>query len=134
MLAILSVVVYLLVSNFSGVFMTVDRDVLESDLRSAKTQVTGYYINKGALPVTVDEVREALGFEVSLVGEKNGVLKFSSVNKKDAWGNNYFVYVYAGDATNFAYFSMVSMGPDGEISGNIEDIGDDIVYIYYPTK
>lgn len=133
-LAILSVLLYALVSNFGGVFKKVDRDVVESDLRSAKTQITGYYINKGALPVTVEDVREALGFEVSLDGEMNGVLKYKSVNKTDVWGNNYVVYVYAGDATNFAYFSMVSKGPDGELSGNIEDIGDDIMYLFYPTK
>lgn len=112
----------------------VEKDVIESDFRIAKSSITQHYLDQREIPIEKNVLQNTLGFEIKEVDEQEGVKKYQTKNKKDSWNRPYIIYVYEGDSDNSAYFSIVSIGPDGKKSTDLNNLGDDLVYIFYPTK
>lgn len=112
----------------------VEKDVIESDFRIAKSSITQHYLDKREIPIEKNVLQNTLGFEIKEVDEQDGVKKYQTKNKKDSWNRPYIIYVYEGDSDNSAYFSIVSIGPDGKKSTDLNNLGDDLLYIFYPTK
>lgn len=109
-------------------------DAVEVDMRSVKAGVSSYFIEYNYLPVSEDQVAKSIGLRVGNADVRDGVTRYETLTKKDSWGNSYRVYVYEGDVENPAYFAFISAGKDGSFSGNIDNIGDDVMYVYFPVK
>ena len=112
----------------------VDSSVVESRLEEARGSIDMYFAEYSEIPSEAKDVTVMLGFKVEEVGSNDGVMKYRTVDYVDSWDNTYNIYVYGGDESNIAYIGVVSAGPDGSFSGNIEDVGDDIMLVYSPVE
>lgn len=112
----------------------VDSSVVESRFEEIRVSLDTYFVDQSDIPTDLESVGVMLGMEVEEIGALDGVKKYRTVNSEDTWGNRYQVYVYNGDENNSKYLGIVSSGPDGDFSDNIEDVGDDIMLVYYPIN
>lgn len=112
----------------------VDGSVVESRFEEVRVSLDTYFVDQSDVPNDFESVGVMLGMEVEEIGALDGVKKYRTVSSEDPWGNRYQVYVYNGDENNSKYLGIVSSGPDGDFSDNIEDVGDDIMLVYYPIN
>lgn len=133
-LAMVGSLLFLSARGYYSFLENARKDTVEVDMRSVKAGVSSYFIEYNYLPVTEDQIAKSTGFRVGNAVLKDGVTRYDTLTKEDTWGNGYRIYVYEGDNENPAYFAFISAGKDGSFSGNIDSIGDDVMYVYFPVK
>ena len=132
LIVIIGILLVILLPRFGGFTSNAELSTVEMDIRTMKSSAQQHYIDNKDKDVFLEDLNRLLDFEVKLsdgYAETDNPAKYETVVKKDPWGNPYYIFV--SNDTDI-YMAFYSFGPDAKQADSPNELGDDIVMIFYP--
>lgn len=129
--AIIGLLVVVLTPRLGKVSTNSGVNAVETDFRTMKSGIQQHYIDNRNEDFTLEKISEYLddSFEEDF-GSTPSVLMFRTIHKEDPWGNPYRMYV--GNEGE-RYVMLHSYGPNEQEDVHGGEMGDDLLYIFYPN-
>lgn len=116
--------------NMDSVTNNTRISVVDTEFSSLQSGIHQHFIDSRNQPFTEVEVEEYIDVKFQKYSlDSETVLKFRTEYKVDPWNKPYHLYI---SNQGQKYVMLHSYGPDGIDSINGSQVGDDIIWVYYP--